>query len=102
MQYSLDTRRRETTISINETLSISYAVSQPTGQPVSHINATILQNAQRIGTINVDIASNSGYISIENFAALNHADRKTVLSAIPDHLEAILTEPVEVPTEPTE
>lgn len=101
MNYNSDVRRRESTITVNDTLAVNYAVSQSTGQPVSHINATILQSAQRIGTVNVDIVSNLCYISLENFSTLSHADRKTLVSAISDHLEAILTEPVE-PAEPTE
>lgn len=99
MDYISDIRRRESTISISETLSVAYSVSQPTGQPVTHINGTILKSAQRIGTINVDVASNGAYISIENFSSLSHAERKTVLSAISDHLESILTEPVETPAQ---
>lgn len=95
MEYTSDIRRRETIVEINSTLSANYTISQPTGQPVSHINGTLLQNAKRIGTINVDIASNSSYVSLEQFTVLNHADRKTALSAISDHIEAILTEPVE-------
>lgn len=101
MNYNSDVRRRESAITINDTLAVNYGVSQSTGKPVSHINATILQSAQRIGTVNVDIVSNFCHVSLENFSTLNHADRKTLLSAISDHLEAILAEPVE-PVEPTE
>lgn len=97
MEYISDVRHRETTLNLNDTLSVTYNVSQPTGHAVSHISAVIFQKSQRVGTINVDIASNCGYINFEKFSSLNHEDRKTALSIISDHIEAILTEPIEEP-----
>lgn len=95
MEYTSDIRTRVVTKQAGTNTSVNYEVLNPTGQAVTVINGTIFKENVRIGRLNVDIASDSSYISIEHFAQLTHAERKETLSAISDHIESILTEPAE-------
>lgn len=97
IEYISDIRERRVVKPAGDNVSVAYEVKNQTGQPVNLINGTVSKDAVRIGVLNVDVTSNTAYISLENFTALDHAARKTALSAISDHLEAILTEPVEEP-----
>lgn len=97
IEYISDIRERRVVKAAGDNVSVAYEVKNQTGQPVNLINGTVSKDAVRIAVLNVDITSNTAYISLENFAALNHIARKTALSAISDHIQAILTEPVEEP-----
>ena len=97
IEYISDIRERRVVKPAGDNVSVAYEVKNQTGQPVNLINGTVNKDAIRIGVLNVDVVSNTAYISLENFAALDHAARKAALSAISDHIEAIQTEPVEEP-----
>lgn len=99
MGYTSDIRERKKTEQIDTGLSVSYEVRQQTGNPVNLINGILNKETERIARLNVDIRSDTAYISIEKFSALSHSERKTVLSTISDHIEAILTEPLEPETQ---
>ena len=93
MEYISDIRTRAVTKQAGTNTSVSYEVLNPTGKAVT--NGTIFKDNVRIGRLNVDIPSDSSYISFENFATLTHAERKELLSTVSDHIESILTEPAE-------
>lgn len=95
MEYASDIRTRVVTQAAGAKVSVSYEVLNPTGEAVTVINGTISKDNVRIGRLNVDVMSNTSYISLEKFASLTHAERKEALSAISDHIEAILTEPAQ-------
>lgn len=95
IEYLSDTRERKVVKPAGDNVSVAYEVKNQTGRPVNLINGTMNKDAGRIGVLNVDITSDTAYFSLERFSALDHAARKAALSAISDHLEAILTEPVE-------
>lgn len=95
MEYISDIRTRQVTKQAGTNASVAYEVLNPTGQPVTIINGTIFKENNRIGRLNVDVASDTAYISFEQFATLTHAERKEALSAISDHFESILTEPAQ-------
>lgn len=92
MEYISDIRTREVTNQAGTNASVNYEVLNPTGQPVTVINGTLFKGNDRVGRLNVDVASDTAYISFEHFATLTHAERKEALSAISDHFESILTE----------
>ena len=95
MEYISDIRTRAVTKQAGTNTSVRYEVLNPTGKAVTVINGTIFKDNVRIGRLNVDIPSDSSYISFENFATLTHAERKELLSTVSDHIESILTEPAE-------
>lgn len=95
MEYISDIRTRTVTKQAGANTSVSYEVLNPTGQAVTVINGTIFKDNVRIGRLNVDISSNSSYISFETFSTLTHSERKELLSTVSDHIESILTEPIE-------
>ncbi|MCD7849245.1 MAG: hypothetical protein LUH63_05615 [Parabacteroides sp.] len=95
MEYSSDIRTRVVAKQAGTNASVGYEVLNPTGQPVTVINGTISKENIRIGRLNVDVASDTAYISFEQFSKLTHAERKEALAAISDHFESILTEPAE-------
>lgn len=95
MNYTSDIRKRITSKKVGENVTIDYEVTNNSGQPVHDIDGKISKDAQRIGRLNVDVTGNSAYISLEKFGTLTHSERKAVLSAISEHIEEILTAPVE-------
>lgn len=95
MNYTSDIRKRITSKKVGENVTIDYEVTNNSGQPVHDIDGKISKDAQRIGRLNVDVTGNSAYISLEKVGALTHPERKAVLSAISEHIEEILTAPVE-------
>ena len=92
MGYTSDIRERKKTEQIDTGLSVAYEVRQQTGSPVNLIYGVLNKETERIARLNVDIRSDTAYISIEKFSAISHIERKNILSAISDHIEAILTE----------
>lgn len=95
MEYISDIRTRTVSKPAGANTSVSYEVLNPTGKAVTVINGTTFKDNVRIGRLNVDVPSDTSYISFEHFATLTHAERKELLSSVSDHIESILTEPTE-------
>ncbi len=95
MNIASDTRERIGTTSISESLHNTYNFSQESGKTVKAVRVETVKDGNKVCNASLDLDTNRLFISITDYKFLTKEERISVVGAMLNDIDEIITEEVQ-------
>ena len=95
MNIASDTRERIGTTSISESLHNTYTFSQESGKTVKAVRVETVKDGNKVCNASLDLDTNRLFISITDYKFLTKEERISVVGAMLNDIDEIITEEVQ-------